>query len=164
MKIYSNRYTTTYLTAIIAILIMSISVIAPVTVEDTTTIATVNVNEFLSITLTGSVDFESVNENTVDNPDKEPLVVTVEPETNIVGIKVKTEADTDFFSGPAVDTLAIGNMKWNGTAYTTSPVDVCTGLSATGISVCEIDHTLTIPSILTAGTYTVSITITATNA
>jgi len=161
-----ERYAAASVVAIVSFLMLVGMAIA---VSDTAgTTASVSVNEFLSVTITSGapVLFGDLADDTSDNQaENDPLTATIGAETNIGSIDVRTSADTATFSGPG--TLAVGNMKWSDalggtyTSYTTSAADVCTGLSAS--QDCDIYHQISIPDNQPAGSYSVGITITATN-
>ncbi|MFQ5531339.1 MAG: hypothetical protein ACE5ES_01860 [Candidatus Nanoarchaeia archaeon] len=134
------------------------------------TTASVTVNEFLSVTLSNApVTFSSMDPGETQNASVGngfPLNATIGSETN-VNTNVTTETNqTNFASGS--NTFSVSNMVWEdvvfnstetGTAYSTSPATVCSGLSANGN--CGIYHQVSVPSAQAAGTYNVGITVSA---
>jgi len=164
MEMHMNGYITASLTVIIVILLLITMTFAA---SDTaTTTASVNVNEFLSVTLSNApVSFPNMDPGTTENAtvgNGFPLTVTIGAESN-VNANITTEANSANFAGPG--TLAVSNMKWSDsetglfTEYTTTNATVCSGVSPG--SNCDIYHKLSVPGGTTAGTYTVDITVTA---
>ena len=171
MEIYSNRYTTASLTAIIATLLLLGAVFAA---GDTApTIATVTVDGFLSVSLTSGspIAFGSMNPDERDKPTVGPLVATIGSESN-VDAKVGTKANVADFvcigggCTTSTDKFAVSYLEWAATDnfpginYTTNNAEVCASVSAG--SGCNIYHELEIPGATPAGNYDVTITITAT--
>ncbi|MBU1204725.1 MAG: hypothetical protein KKE93_02335 [Nanoarchaeota archaeon] len=135
------------------------------------TTATVTVDAFLSVTFTNyPVTFPNMNPGTTQNAGASngyPLTVTIDSVSNVNAI-VKTKADAANFLGTtnASLTFPVSNMEWSITAggtyadYLTTDATVCASVAPT--SACNIYHKLTIPSAQKAGSYSVGITITAT--
>jgi len=128
------------------------------------TSASVDVNEFISVTLTSGspITFGNVDPDGVAHPATNgPLVISVGSDTNI-NYEITTASDTEYFNDP--DTvLEDGALAWsNGgayTPYTTTPAQVATGGPGGGIH--NLDHQITIPTGTPADTYSLGITITA---
>lgn len=173
MKIYSNRYTTASLTAIMAtLLLLGMAIAAPDATAPTT--ASVTVNEFLSVTLSGApIAFPNADPlETVNASTGYPLIATIGPESNAVGISIKIKGATEFctdYSTCSGSTMPIGSMEWDndafgtGTAYTISDAVItgCTSMIAN--DACYIYHRLTVPTGQASGIYSTGITVTATN-
>ena len=166
MEYEMNKFAVASVTAIIVVL-FAVG-IAFATWDEATTTASVDVNQFLSVTITSGapVAFGTLDEgDTNQQADNSPLVATIGSETNVDNIDVRTKANAASFSGPA--TLAVSNMEWSDalagtyTDYTTSEADVCTGLSADGT--CNVYHRISIPNGQTSGSYSVGIIIKAEN-
>ena len=130
--------------------------------------ATVNINEFISVTVDdATITFGSVDAPSTGNvPSNNPLVITVGGETNI-NYQVTTESDAGTFTGPG--TLNDENLKWATTidgaytGYVTVPgAQVATGSPGGGSH--DLFHKLDIPGGTTAGSYSLDITLTAKNA
>lgn len=161
-----------FLVLVITSLVL-VSIAMAVTTDTAATSATVTVNEFLSVTLTGApVTFPGMDPGTgptaADVGNGYPLTATIGSESN-VNANVGTKADaTDFVETTNASlTFPVSNMEWDDatigpwTNYTTSDATVCSSVSPG--SACDIYHQLTVPGGQAAGTYSVGITVTATS-
>ncbi len=171
MEIYTNKYAAASLAAIVAALFLVGMAMADAPPQTASTSASVTVDEFLSVTIDDiPITFNSMDPGETAKPTNDPLVATIGSETNVISINVKTKAGgTDFcidYPACAGNKFAVSYLEWNstdsfpGTGYTTSDATVCPGLIAGGT--CNVYHELTIPNAQAAGSYNVSITITAT--
>lgn len=124
--------------------------------------ASVTVTGAASITVSNStLTFGSMDEGQTKNATENPLVVTIDANTNY---SVKTKSDQATFTGPG--TLNDENLKWATTiggvytGYDTVVASVVSG-SSPGTT-HDLYHKLTIPADTAAGAYSLPITLSVT--
>jgi len=145
--------------AVSLMLVALLAVPAIAAEEETSTTATVAVNEFVNITLAGSIGFGSVEppvtqQGTVGQSDGSPAItITVEPDTNVdVDISIKGAINSG--------TLALSNWFYS-TQYDKSDIAALTGSyvevydTATGTS--DFYHWISVPAGTDSGDHSVSV-------
>jgi hypothetical protein len=119
--------------------------------------------QFLSITLYNiPITFGNMDPNMTKEAEVNPLIINVD--TNVASFNIEVEAGAvDFKSGR--NSFPVSNLQWNttnnfpGTNYTGVSAIAYSNLTTTGNY--SLYHQLTIPPSQQAGTYDVSIKITA---
>jgi spore coat protein U-like protein len=140
----------------LALLLMAVLAVPAMaqTEEEASAPASVSVSEFVNITLSGSIDFGTLEPGDEDQgatgqTDGSPAItITVEPETNVnvdIGIK-----------GSTTGAIALANWKYSdafASAKTPIPAAYSAVYSAQGDGAYAFYHWITIPSDTAAGTY-----------
>lgn len=119
---------------VLAALIFSANSAVAQVQNETQTTATVNVNEFISVTLTNApIDFGNLNPGTTNQNASTtngfPLTVNIEPETNVVtNLSVKGND----FTG-AGGTIGIGNMSFSNSSTVATATQMSTSYQGDAI-------------------------------
>lgn len=94
---------------------------APAMATDATKTATVSINEFISATISGAIDFGPLNQGDINQPALSEnatagaIIITVAAETN-VNCLIGIVGSGDFTDGS--HNFALDNATWNTTSYT----------------------------------------------